>query len=194
MPISRRKPRAPRRLGSALAAAGALALVLTGCVGSPAPSPSPTPSEAAPVFASDEEALAAAVEAYELYSAASKSVTDDGGVEPERVDPYVTESLATALHEEFAAFRESGVRSTGPLATDTESLVEWSQEGDSAAVSIYFCRDVSGVRVVDTAGKDVTPADREERVPSQAFLVSTSKEPETLIVDGIDRWSGDSFC
>ena len=86
MPISRPKRRAPRRLGAALAAAGALALVLTGCVGSPAPTPSPTPTEAAPIFASDEEALAAAVKAYELYTrSVASQVTDDGGVEPERV-------------------------------------------------------------------------------------------------------------
>ncbi len=94
MPISRLKRRAPRRLGAALAAVGALALVLTGCVGSPAPTQSPTPTEAAPIFASDEEALAAAVEAYEALSQQRRTkITDDGGAEPERIDPFVTDRL-----------------------------------------------------------------------------------------------------
>ena len=59
---------------AASAAAGVLvALLLGGCTGTPAPTASPTPSASAaePVFASDEEALAAAVEAYEKYRAAS---------------------------------------------------------------------------------------------------------------------------
>ena len=60
MPISRPKRRPLRRPGAALVAAGALALMLTGCVGAPGATPTPTPTEAAPIFASDEEALAAA--------------------------------------------------------------------------------------------------------------------------------------
>ena len=55
MPTSRLKRRSPRRLGAALAVAGALALVLTGCVGTAEPTPTPTATKAAPVFASDEE-------------------------------------------------------------------------------------------------------------------------------------------
>ncbi|WP_344296702.1 hypothetical protein [Agromyces neolithicus] len=194
MPISPPKRRAPRRLGAALAAAGTLALVLTGCVGTPEPTSTPTPTEEAPIFASDEEALAAAVKAYELYAAASQQITDDGGTEPERIDPFVTPSFAVALHEEFAAFQESGVHSQGKITADHESLVEWSQEGGAVSASIYLCRDVSEVRAIGPDGVDVTPEDRADRVPSQAFFVSDAKRASTLLVDRIETWTGDDFC
>ena len=194
MPTSRLTRRAPRRIGAALAAIGALALVLMGCVGSPTPTQSPTPTEAVPIFASDEEALAAALKAYELYAAASQEITDDGGAEPERIDPFVTEAFAETLYEEFAVFRESGTRYEGTITSDRESLVEWDQTGDLATASMYLCRDVSGVRVFDVDGVDVTPANRDERVPTHLFLVSAFNNPTTLLVDGIEKWSGDDFC
>ncbi len=116
MPTSRLKRRPSRRLGAALAAAGALALVLTGCVGGATPTSSPTPTEAAPIFASDEEALAAAVSAYELYLMASAEDHKDGGrASPERIEPVrdrpdTSEESSTA--EQFMRGRahDHGVR------------------------------------------------------------------------------------
>ena len=53
-----------------------LALVVAGCAATPSPTAAPTPSADAadPIFASDEEALAAAVEAYERYRAVSQQI------------------------------------------------------------------------------------------------------------------------
>ncbi|MGB3413465.1 MAG: hypothetical protein WBA28_01980, partial [Microbacteriaceae bacterium] len=61
----------------------------TGCspeVGLP---PVPRPS-VEPLFASDEEALAAVVEHYQEYLAVSDEVYADGGANPERLKPYVS--------------------------------------------------------------------------------------------------------
>ena len=137
MPISRPKRRAPRRLGAALAAVGALALVLTGCVGSPAPTPSPTPTEAAPIFASDEEALAAAIEAYERYRAASqRSRTTEAGSSPNGLRRSSSlEAMRTALHDEFAHSLMTGLRLTGPSSIDTDLTRCRIRADDGASVS-----------------------------------------------------------
>ncbi len=73
---------------------GALVLVgmlaLTGCVdGDRLPTLPPTPTST-PIFASEEEALAAAEEAYAAYLEMSNLISSEGGVEPERIAPFVT--------------------------------------------------------------------------------------------------------
>ncbi|MFF2387971.1 hypothetical protein [Agromyces sp. NPDC058104] len=181
---------------AALAAAGALALALSACTPEAEPSPEPTPTaSAAPIFASDDEALAAAVEAYEAYASMSGSIASDGGDDAERIDPYVTAEFAGNVGSEFDALRSAGGHTQGQTTFDTASLVERTEIDDIASVSIYLCRDVSGVRVIDADGIDVTPKDRLERIPSKAELVSKSTdEPSILVVDGISQWSGSDFC
>ncbi|GAA1759186.1 hypothetical protein [Agromyces humatus] len=192
MPTSRPKRRTPRRLGAALAAAGALALMLTGCVGAPTPTPTPTPTEAAPIFASDEEALAAAEAAYSTFEDVSRAVAADGGQNDHRIESLVTSDYLPELKGDFMQYREAGIHIEGAVALDTFSLSENAQVGDAATVSIYVCRDVSGIRVLDASGADVTPPDRKDRSPLVAFLVGTSAEE--LLVDKVELWPGDDFC
>ena len=67
---STKRPSRGVRSCAALTIAGLTALLLGGCVGEPAPTPTPSASTAGaaePIFASDEEALAAAEAAYRAY-------------------------------------------------------------------------------------------------------------------------------
>lgn len=187
-------PRSRHRRGQALAVAG-VALMLSGCVGAPAGTSSTSPSaSAAPVFASDEEALAAAEAAYEAYRAASAEVSSDGGVGADRVVPFVSEGFASVVLDEFSALQASGLHMEGTTTIDTISLAGWSSFDGHAEVTMYLCRDVSGARAVNAQAEDVTPAGRDDRVPLQAHLVSGSTNPSVLVVDGVEQWSGDDFC
>src|SRR5688572_12399756 len=165
--------RARRHVG-ALAAAGVLAVVLGGCGGAPAATPSATPSasSAEPIFASDEEALAAATAAYEKYRVVSAQISADGGRDADRIDTVVSSDYAATLKEEFAAFQSLGVRAIGEVKVDSISLSEWSGKDESVEVSIYLCRDVTDVQIIGPDSEDATPADRAERTPTLAFLVS----------------------
>jgi hypothetical protein len=187
-----------RPIATALAAAGlagVLVFGLSACSPEPAPKPSPTPSASAePIFASDEEALAAAVKAYEAYAEVSDAITADGGDRPERIDPFVTPEFAKAAHDEFAAFEAAGVSSKGAISIDTVSLVQHSERDEVAKVSIYLCRDVSETALLGPDSQDITPTDRQERVPSKADFVSSETGSPELRVDGIEKWSGDNFC
>ncbi|WP_136709496.1 hypothetical protein [Agromyces sp. H66] len=195
MPSLRHHRVVMRRHGVAIAAAGMFALTLSGCTGAPESTPTPSaPASADPVFASDEEALAAAVAAYEEYRAASAAVSMDGGADADRVLPYVSERFAPQVLEEFSALQTAGLRLVGSISVDTTSLAGWSALDGSAEVSIYLCRDVSGARAVNVNGDDVTPDDRDDRVPLQAHLISDTSDPRLLVVDGVEQWSGDDFC
>ncbi|MEV1131784.1 hypothetical protein [Agromyces sp. NPDC049794] len=186
-------PRFRRRRGLALAVAGVIALVLSGCVGAPAGTPSPSPSPSAePVFASDEEALAAATKAYEAYRTASAEVAR--GAESSKIDSTVTPSFAETIHGEFEALRDAGLTMVGDVLVDRVRLAFVNPDDTGVTVSIYLCRDVSNVRVISADGSDVTPSDRDPVSPTQAFLKSSSQDPSVLLVDGVELWSGQDFC
>ena len=91
---------------------GLFVVALVGCAPEDSPVPPPTP-DVKPLFASDEEALAAAEEAYAAYLAMSDEISHDGGVNPERIAPFVTsERLVTEL-DSFGRQRDLGIRSAG---------------------------------------------------------------------------------
>ncbi|MFF2272991.1 hypothetical protein ACFVTX_11995 [Agromyces sp. NPDC058136] len=183
---------------AALAAAGAVVVALSACTSGPEPDPStePRPSEsAAPIFASDDEALAAAVEAYEKYLAVVDQLTGAGGENAQRIREVAAEDYAAELEASLERLRASGTRTSGASTADHFKLVQYRDEaGVGAEVSIYVCLDASGVRVMDASGADVTPADRVDRRPLQVKLISATDNPATLLPTGSETWPGDDFC
>ncbi len=182
--------------GGAAAAALAVALLLGSCTGAPGPSASPSPSpteDAAPIFESDEEALAAAVEAYGAYLAVIDDVGHAGGEDSQRVRSVASAEYAEELIESFERLKEGGLHTDGRTSFDRPKLAETST-GRTATVSMYLCYDVSDVRVLNTSGQDVTPADRPERTAIQVHLESAPAQPQTLIVEGSETWRGEDFC
>ena len=183
------------RILSSVAGVALVALLLTGCL-PPESTVTPTPQPSStPVFASDEEALAAAEAAYAEYLAVSDAILNDGGEDPDRIDTVVTGDLIATEKDGFADFRESGYRSVGATMFDNVSLQRY--EPSSAGVDVvrlYLCSDVSAVDVVDASGVSIVSPDRPERTafevgfdladPSTPFLVLSSKEV----------WTGGGIC
>lgn len=188
-------PRTARRLAAFLLA-GATLMSLAACApGGREPMPSPTAAQTdEPIFASDEEALAAAVAAYEAYSAASAVVGNEGGEGVERLQDTVAPDLYEQLVEEFTALRDANLRIVGEPAISDGSLAERSETQSIASVSAYFCRDVSPTAVVDASGTDVTPTSRDVIQPVLAHFVSKTESSQSLIVESMERWSDASFC
>lgn len=173
-----------------------LAPALAGCAVEEPPAPSQTAAATdAPVFASDEEALAAATKAYAAYQEMSDQITADGGSEPTRIQSLASRAYAPELLAGFDAFAEGGRSSRGESKYDTVSLVSYTDDSKGrAAVDVYLCSDVSGVRLLDESGEDQTPVGRPNRIPLQVALVSSEHDPSTLLIDGEDVWSGVNFC
>ncbi|WP_448006081.1 hypothetical protein [Agromyces bauzanensis] len=183
-----------RRQGAAVAAAGILALALGGCVGTPASTPTPTPSASSePVFASDEEALAAAEAAYERFIAVSTNVTNDGGANAERLDAV---AIGGALKDERAAalrFEEQGIRTAGVIAftlADLQSV--YTNEAGSAVITVYICDDLRGLDLLASDGSSMVAEGRVVDVPYTVELQGANAD--LLKVSEKELWERDNFC
>jgi predicted small lipoprotein YifL len=192
MPKARRYRGAMRRVvGAAAVVLGMLAL--SGCgTGDPIPTLPPTPSTT-PVFASEEEALAAAEDAYAAYLEMSALIASDGGESPERIAPYVT---ANRLEEElsgFESYRELGIRAEGAPTFDVIELQRYDELSPAGAeVVIYVCWDAANVRVLNSEGTDVTPSDREVHDVLEVVLIAENSG-SPLVIDSDTSWQS-STC
>jgi hypothetical protein len=177
-----------RTLVGAVTVAGML--LLAGCGGSdPIPTLPPTPS-ATPIFASEEEALAAAEEAYAAYLEMSNLISSEGGEDPERIAPFVTEERLSIELDGFETLAESGLRTKGASRFEFTQLQRLDLSEDDVEVAVYACWDGAGVRVLDARGKDVTPSDRETKLLLEVVLVGDASGHLVLASD--DVWDSDS--
>ena len=178
-------------------------VLLSGCSAAPAPtvtappasaSPVPRPTEAlgaAPVFASNDEALAAATAAFGEYQSMSNTIAHEGGTDPQRIENF---AMGTVLESELGIYKTlstGGLRLVGDLAFD--SLAIQSANLESGAVTAYVCLDVVNTDVVDGNGLTVVPPGRPDRYPLQ---ISFIRDPSSdrLLVEKSDSWSGSNFC
>jgi hypothetical protein len=180
-----------------MAAAGiaaSLALAaLTACETPPTHTSKPTP-QATPLFATDAEALAAATKAYAAYLKVSDAIAHDGGAHPERIKPLVTSRQLDSQAKDFEDFEANGYVSRGSTTFDSMKLQKMSSSPAGTEIGVYVCIDVSGVRLVDSSGKDKTPAGRPNRLPLEVLFQSTKANVSQLLVDKSGVWSGKNFC
>jgi hypothetical protein len=151
----------------------------------------PTPSST-PVFASEEEALAAAEDAYAAYSEVADAVASSGGSDPERLSPFVTEDQLQNEIESAAYYEQHQIRSVGAPAVVSFELQQYFETVEGAEVVAYVCLDVSGVIVLNSEGQDVTPVDRQPIVPLEVGFLA--ERADRVLISSSELWSGDSFC
>ncbi|WP_152030992.1 hypothetical protein [Agromyces aureus] len=173
-----------------VATAAALAFTLSGCGADadPTPSATPSPTEAAPIFASDEEALAAAVASYDRYLDVTQQVGEDGGADADRIFEVATEDYANQEIPNYKSLAEQQYRVVGRGTLDATRLMERSE----TTVRIYGCVGVGTSKVLDADGVDITSADRPAVVPLEISFQATDNG--ALLVAGSDVWSGADFC
>jgi hypothetical protein len=180
------------RTAPALLVALIATLALAGCVPDDDPvvlDPEPTVT---PIFESDEEALAAAEEAYGAYSAASSQITMEGGRDPERIGSFVSPDMLKEQLEGFALYSEAGWHTSEPAAYDSFVLQQHNEEPGLATIVVYVCVDVSTVRILDDMGSDVTPPARPERVPLEVEMEFVG--PDEGLLTRSELWGGEDFC
>ncbi len=177
-----------------LAAVAVSSVMISGCAATPSPEPSPSPS-VSPVFASEEEALAAATEAYAAYLETSDAILQQAGGDPSRIEEHVAAAYGDEERDTYARYRESGNRITGDSSFDSIRLQHASgtlSTGDS--LSVYLCYDVTDVQLIDSAGIDITPPDRIDRVPLEVEFEVSDGAARGLLIARSDVWSGQNFC
>jgi len=152
-----------------------LLLLLAGCIPKQE-RPEPTPT---PVFASEEEALAAAEEAYAAYLAISDLIASEGGADPERLAPYVTEDWLSHEINSFDQFRESGNHLQGFSDLISVDLQQYSDR----KVLVLTCVSYLQAPIYDADGQNVTPIDRPDRA---SLTTSFDVREGALLVSGSD--------
>lgn len=179
---------------AALALVAAAALLLSGCTGdTPVVLPSPQ-SSTAPVFASDEEALAAAEDAYGRYLAASASISSKRRADRSEIEELVSSDYLQEVNEGLDSYEDANIFTDGVGRFDTVTLQQLDDtlEGP-AVVVVYLCLDLAEVRVVDSNGRDVTPDDRPDRVPLEVGFDSVGRTT-ALVIKSAEIWTGVDFC
>ena len=181
--------------------AAAVALVLVGALSasgcaSEAPSADPTPTPSAtPLFASDEEALAAAEEAYAAYLAVTDEILHDGGIGSERLAVVAEGGALSQAVGDADEFRSNGWRTTGATILRSISL----QSNDISAVPsdivvrAYVCEDVAGIDLLDKAGMSLVSPDRQTVTPFEAAFVVPSVG-DSLILAEREVWGDLGVC
>jgi hypothetical protein len=163
-----------------------IVLSLAGCAAVQQEPPVATVAvEEQPLFASEEEALAAAQAAYTQYLAVSDQIARDGGANPERLEGLVTKSMYTSELGTQNSFAQRGIVMTGSMSADTLHL----QAVTGKTVSMYLCLDSSGASLLNSKSQEVGT---KTRWPLLVTLESTPAG-ELLLADS-QTWSGTNFC
>jgi hypothetical protein len=171
----------------------AAGLSASGCApDAPEPKPAPSPS-VTPLFATDEEALAAAEQAYAAYVAVTDRVFMDGATDLSSLDTVATGKQLEIDRSGLTSAAEKGYRSRGTTTFEDVTLQSYSPDSSSgiAVVVVYLCEDVSSVDVVDSAGISVVAPDRPDRVRYEVTFDRAAKN-RTLLVAFREPWAGGS--
>jgi hypothetical protein len=185
------------RRWAGVACPGMLAIaLLTGCTQPSAPVPTAPMATDAPVFASDEEALAAATVAYAAYQETSDLILADGGIDPERIREVVSEKMAVSEMTGFAQARAEGLRSIGKSIFDTISIqsVDQAPVDGTGAVTVYLCSDVSGVDILNAIGTSVVSPSRTERTRFEVTFDLSTRGINQLVVGSRSVWTSGGLC
>lgn len=186
----------PRRSRIFLAALAALALMgLAGCstFAEPALPQETLVVEATPMFASDEEALAAAELAFANYLEVGDQVARDGGRKPERLKALVSNELYSQELEGLIFFRGGALHATGSSSYDSWAVQSLESTEGRTSIDAYACVRFSDLRILNDVGGDVTPASRDNNLPMIIGLETVSGSRE-FIVETSNVWTGANFC
>jgi hypothetical protein len=181
---------------AALVTAGLAVGALSGCGAPPhpldsaSPTSPPTESPAGPTFATPEAAFEAAVATYQRYVDLLNIVGADGGSDPDRLREVFTDGdLADEEVSEYEDLRSNGLRVEGSMTFDKAKLVQYQDDVD--LIQMYVCFDISGTKLIDSAGSDVTP-ERESLTPLLVTFTITAQDRVRL--RDSEQWDGPGVC
>lgn len=184
-------PRTCRSLAAAALVLG-LAAALAACDAEPvAPPSAPPTSPAPPIFASDEEALAAAEAAYAAYAAVDAEISSHGGADRKGLSEAVGPPFLEELNSDYDEMARLGYTATGAVELRSMRLVEYVATGDPELIRAYACIGVGETRIFDSRGTDVTPDDRKAVV---AVILEFEATGDQVRLVRSEAWASDTFC
>lgn len=140
-----------------------LGAALVGCSSAPSPTPTPTP-----LFASEEEAFAAAEATYRAYVGALNSVDMANPQTFEPVFATLTGSAVASTKKTFSEFHSQNFHLTGETSFDSFEGV--SADLEQGQLIVLLCLDVSQVDLRNAEGDSLITPDRVDRQPMQVVF------------------------
>ncbi|WP_091225950.1 hypothetical protein [Microbacterium sp. 3J1] len=129
------------------------------------------------MFASEEEAFAAAEEVYRAYNdALNARFRDETYPDPQT---FLTGLALEGDIDGQNQLRDWGLQSAGQTAISSFKGIDFHADHAEAVLIGYVCIDVSRFRVLNAAGEDVTPPERGDVVAQSVTFVGT---PRTLLI------------
>lgn len=180
-----------RRLALAVVPLVLLVAPLAACAESariPPPEPSATVE---PLFASDEEALAAATEAYEEYLAVLDTALQQPAI---RDAPFAEIAVGPALDEaveSMETFVEQGLRIVGRREVTNTQFQQSVASEDRVAIQIYVCESVANLDILNADGVSLV---QPERPDLTAFEVTLLADERVILVEERIVWEGGGVC
>ena len=184
------------RKTTAICALALLSSLVACATPAPPPKPSPTATTAAPVFATDAEALAAATEAYAAYQSVADQIFAEGGNNPDRLRDVASTRLADPAMDDYLDVQNRGLYATGKNTFDNVKFQSRNEDapGGRDVVIVYLCEDVSQSDVLDAAGESVVTNERPDRTALQVGFDWRDQNRDKLIVGSEGVWAGGDIC
>ena len=175
------------RRSRTLVLAVSLAVIPAGC------QPDPTQSSA---FVSEAEAVAAAERLIDRFLPAIDELRSVGGNDPAVFNGLLSERQMAI---EVESIEEKGERESFQVGKveyfGFEAVqIVFAEEYPTTFVRVRLCFDNRGTRWVNSAGDDVTVVDREAWQPLELALIEDPDDPDRLVLDELNWWSGYDFC
>ncbi|MBP2458746.1 hypothetical protein ABID70_001306 [Clavibacter michiganensis] len=166
------RPRIPRRRGSAAAASLTVvvtSLLLTGCATASAPVPVPAPAPSLTQEQQDDQAFHDVITRYIDLDANSLTKED--------LAALLTGSVLKSEEAGLNKARQKGQRTDGQELVSGFEVTDRGIDPQGAQyMTAQVCLDVSGTRILDSNGTDVTP----DRAVRQSLQVKAVKSDDAL--------------
>ena len=166
------------------------AMALAACTPADPPASTPTPTA---IFASEDEALAAATDVYQQYNAAFDEALSKGGADMTGLRSLATDEHFTEL-DKPGTIDENGWHTEGASSFEVKSVAWYRPDSGQPQIALNVCRNLASVRVVDSRGIDVTPQDWPEAVPLVVSFVPANGDSPSLVVSKVDSWLEPDPC
>jgi len=168
-----------------------LVLALVGCAPTTVLPPAGAPSDEAPLFASDEEALAAATAAYEEFLAALDAKLQDPPSPAISLDEFAEKQALDEAIQSVEQFEVEGFQITAPRTVTSARLQMVIRVEGATEVVFYACESVAGVDLLDDAGESLVAP---ERPDLSAWESSVVFRPGQTLVNSRTQWTGGDVC
>lgn len=139
-----------------------------------------------------DDALSAALASYNEYLEVAASITRERDpVGSDAIRAVVTNDYGDELVAQYAQIADAGIRFRGTTRTTNAEVVSTDMNAGDGAVQLRLCSDVSGTRMIDEDGNDVTPLERDLVVPIQ---LTFEVDDNSYRLSESNLWSGPDFC